>query len=152
MAAFDDVMGHPARALEARLEDTASADECLTVLSAALPVPTEPNLVQRAIAAIAQARGQADLDCIAAQANLSPRQFRRRCLEESGLTPRRLCRVLRFRHAAALAESGRRRPDWAGIAAEAGYFDQANLVGDFREFTGRTPMAVFSNTAHAALA
>jgi len=154
-AAFDDVMGRAARTLQARLDDAPSADQCLTVLATALPVPDQPspNPVQQAIAAIAHTRGQADLDRIAAQANLSPRQFRRRCREESGLTPKRLCRVLRFRHAATLAESGSRsRPDWAAIAAEAGYFDQAHLVRDFREFTGRTPMSVFSNTAPAALA
>jgi AraC-like DNA-binding protein len=75
---------------------------------------------------------------------LSPRQFRRRCLEESGLTPKRLSRVLRFRHACRIARAAK-RPNWSDIALEAGYFDQAHLIRDFHKFTGLTPMAVFSN-------
>ena len=88
----------------------------------------------------------ADLDGIACAANLSPRNFRRRCLHESGLGPKRLCRVLRFQHTCRLAGAAR-RPDWPAIALEAGYFDQAHLIRDFHEFTGLTPMAVFFNTA-----
>ena len=61
----------------------------------------------------------------------------------SGLRPKQLCRVLRFRRACALA--GRGLP-WGLVAAEAGYFDQAHLIRDFHEFTGDTPMSVFSNT------
>jgi AraC-like DNA-binding protein len=37
------------------------------------------------------------------------------------------------------------------IALESGYFDQAHLIRDFRQFTGRPPMSVFSNTAAAPI-
>jgi hypothetical protein len=54
---------------------------------------------------------------------MSPRQFRRRCLEESGLGPKNLSRILRCRHACELAST--RGGGRAAIAADAGCFDQA---------------------------
>jgi len=142
--ALEELWGVSARELTGRL-DQSPADHCARLMMEHLP-PTAPlNPVQRAVEAIVQADGEVDLEHISRHANLSPRQFRRRCLEETGLTPKRLCRVLRFRYALGLA--GRvQSPEWPAIAAEAGYFDQAHLIRDFREFTGQTPMAVFSNT------
>jgi AraC-like DNA-binding protein len=144
-AAMEDVWQRGGLALKRLLDDAKSIQEAMGLLLGRLPVPEEePNPVQRAIGAIAAANGNADLDRIAGQANLSPRQFRRRCLEESGLTPKRLCRVLRFQHACRIA--GRAdRLSWADIALEAEYFDQAHLIRDFQDFTGQPPMAVFSN-------
>jgi AraC-like DNA-binding protein len=143
---LEDLWGRSARDLKVRLDETRSAVECIRAITGQLRFPSgQPGSVQRAVQALAAARGQVDLDEIARQANLSPRQFRRRCLEESGLTPKHLCRVLRFRYACELARAGG-RPEWPSIALEAGYFDQAHFIRDFREFTGKTPMSVFSNT------
>jgi AraC-like DNA-binding protein len=55
-----------------------------------------------------------------------------------GLTPKRLARIARFHHAIHLANSAG-RPDWAGIAVDCGYADQAHLVRDFTTFAGATP-------------
>jgi AraC-like DNA-binding protein len=118
----------------------ASAMDMREILSRVEVDPPEP--IHRAIAAMVEARGTTDLDWIARQANLSIRQFRRRCLDEAGLTPKHLCRILRFRHACKLAA---RDPDWACIAAEAGYYDQAHLIRDCKEFAGLTPVSLFSN-------
>jgi AraC-like DNA-binding protein len=143
---LDDLFGRHARELERRLSDARSPSEAARLLAVSLPAPANaPNSVQRTIAALAATHGLADLDFFSRAANLSPRQFRRRCLEESGLTPKHLCRILRFRRALQLGS--RHLKDWAGIAVETGYFDQAHLIRDFREFTGQTPMAVFSNPA-----
>jgi AraC-like DNA-binding protein len=140
-----DILGRPAAQLERRLQDEEIPENCAAHLMKSLTIPQDPpNSAQRAIGAIAAAHGLVDLDEIASQARLSARQFRRRCLDESGVTPKHLCRILRFRRAYNEAFVN---PDWADIAALAGYFDQAHLIRDFREFTGRTPMAVFSNRA-----
>lgn len=76
------------RELRRRLDDAKSIQDAMRILFGSLPVPPEPSPVQEAITAIARAGGNADLDSVAWQANLSPRQFRRRCLEESGLRPK----------------------------------------------------------------
>jgi AraC-like DNA-binding protein len=146
LVSVEQIWGGAGSTLTSRLDSAGSAAQCIALITAALPAaapPLEP--VHLAIEAITASHGAVDLDFIARQANLGARQFRRRCLEASGLTPKQLCRVLRFRRASALAARG--RPRWSAIAAEAGYFDQAHLIRDFREFTGQTPMSVFSNTA-----
>ena len=144
---MEDVWGTEARTLEERLRQARSPGETMRLLLAGIPKPdASPNSVQRAIEAITAGHGTSDLELVARQANLGVRQFRRRCLEESGLAPKHLSRVLRFRYACELARNSQ-QPEWTSIALEAGYFDQAHLIRDFHEFAGGSPMTVFSNTA-----
>ena len=59
--------------------------------------------------------------------------------EHVGLTPKLFCRVRRF--SALLDQITQGRPvNWAELAAECGYFDQAHLIRDFRAFAGITPL------------
>lgn len=134
IAPLDELWGARARELARRLEDEPDAQS----IAGALIAPPAPDPVKHAIEAIAQAHGAVDLDAAAAKAGMSARQFRRRCFEESGLAPKHLCRILRFRYASQLAARGAGR--WAAIALDAGYFDQAHLIRDFREFTGQAPL------------
>jgi AraC-like DNA-binding protein len=139
-APLEDLWGARGSRLRRQLEDAASAPARFSLIAGALPASARGfDPVHRAIAAIAAANGAIDLDWVARQARLSPRQFRRRAAEEIGLSPKRLCRVLRFRRASALAGQF----GWAAIAAECGYTDQAHLIRDFREFAGAPP-AVFA--------
>jgi AraC-like DNA-binding protein len=68
---------------------------------------------------------------------LSPRQYRRRFEETVGLPPKLYQRIRRFQ--AALAVLGRRPV--AEVALECGYYDQAHLIRDFKQFAGLTPTA-----------
>ncbi len=113
-APLEDVWMRRGPDLKRRLDDAKSIQEALGLLLGSLNVPADgPNPVQRAIEAIAAANGNADLESVACHANLSPRPFRRRCLEARGLTPTRLCRVLRFQHACRIAGSAE-RPELVG--------------------------------------
>jgi AraC-like DNA-binding protein len=59
--------------------------------------------------------------------------------EHVGLTPKVFCRVQRFRTAVQKLE--KRQPvQWAELAADCGYFDQAHLIRDFQAFSGMTPL------------
>jgi AraC-like DNA-binding protein len=75
---------------------------------------------------------------VARRLGLSERQLERRFAVATGLTPAVYRRVLRFRR---LLEIRDRIPDWAGAAAEAGYFDQAHMTREFTQFTGVSPRA-----------
>ena len=72
----------------------------------------------------------------AARAGLLPRTLVRRFEQRVGLTPKRFARVRRLQR---ILKSARRGGEWAAIAAEHGYTDQAHLVHDFRDLTGITP-------------
>jgi AraC-like DNA-binding protein len=103
---------------------------------ACFPRPADPSPVERAIAYLERAGGCASVDDLADEAGMSARQFRRVCLEKTGLTPKLLARVLRFRHAAARVHAAQSA---VALALDCGYYDQAHLIRDFREFAGRTP-------------
>lgn len=74
----------------------------------------------------------------AGQAGLSTRQLDRYFDRWLGLPPKTVCRIARFRAAWSMgfASPGL---DWATIALECGYADQAHLCREFREFSGVTP-------------
>ncbi len=71
---------------------------------------------------------------------LSAKRFIERFKTEVGVTPKRFCRIRRFQQAVTLAH-GRRDIDWAEVALDCGYFDQAHFIHDFRSFAGLTPTA-----------
>lgn len=59
--------------------------------------------------------------------------------EHVGLTPKLFCRVRRF--GILLAHMEKSMPvNWAELATDCGYFDQAHLIRDFRAFAGITPL------------
>jgi AraC-like DNA-binding protein len=99
--------------------------ERLLVATSALDVPDSPS-----IAVLADRLG------------LTVRTFERHMLHHVGLAPKTLHRVLRFRRAFRLLErvpTGR----WDRAALAAGYFDQAHMIRDFKEFAGAPPSAFF---------
>jgi AraC-like DNA-binding protein len=82
---------------------------------------------------------------------VSTRTLERRVLDHSGLTPSALRRVLRFRRAFRMLDQS---PEgtWSTVAANAGYFDQAHLIRDFRQFAGSPPGDFFQRDPDLARA
>ncbi|MFJ3038876.1 MULTISPECIES: AraC family transcriptional regulator [Streptomyces] len=86
------------------------------------------------------ARGCVQVGAVAAELGWSRRHLTERFRGEMGLSPKTFARVLRFEHAHGLATARDRLP-WPEVATVSGYADQAHLVRDWNEFTGRTPTA-----------
>ncbi|MGW9601313.1 helix-turn-helix domain-containing protein [Streptomyces albidoflavus] len=86
------------------------------------------------------ARGGVQVGALAAELGWSRRYLTERFRGELGLSPKTFARVLRFAQAHELAAVADPLP-WGEVAAVSGYADQAHLVRDWREFTGRSPTA-----------
>jgi AraC-like DNA-binding protein len=138
---LEDLWGARARSLRERVCDARSDEERARILvETAMHAVGARTPVQRAIGAMEKRRGLVSLDWVAREAGLSARHFRRVAIRETGLSPKLLARILRFRHAESrvVAESG----DHAGLAAECGFADQAHMIAEFKRFAGRTPSVV----------
>ena len=136
---LEDLWGARGRALLMQMADAASPQHCAALLSRALrPSPTRTPL-QRALAWMETNAGCVSLDEVASHAGLSVRQFRRNCVQQAGVSPKLLARVLRFRKA--LGQVRAQAGEHAGLAADCGYFDQSHFIAEFQRFAGKTPAA-----------
>jgi cytochrome c553/AraC-like DNA-binding protein len=90
----------------------------------------------------------ARMSSVAASLGVSDRHLRRVFREAIGMSPKQFARLARFRQALRAARN-ESRPGWAGIAATAGYFDQAHLIADFRAIAGVAPRALLSELGGA---
>jgi AraC-like DNA-binding protein len=98
-------------------------------------------LAHRAVALIRRARGSVGVREVAAALGVGERRLQRAFDRSVGLSPKVLSRVLRLRQAIRqLDGAGHRGPrSWAGLAASAGYADQAHLIREFKALAGVTP-------------
>jgi AraC-like DNA-binding protein len=148
--ALDDLWGARAGHLADRLLDTSLASTRIAIIEEQLTSQLNDRIAlsptQRALLWAEQRRGCVSIDELADHSGLSPRQLRRNCHELTGLTPKQLCRALRFRHAAAKASSGE-RGQWSDLALECGYYDQAHFINEFRELSGLTPSEYYAAQA-----
>ncbi len=79
----------------------------------------------------------ASVSAVAVALGVSERHLRRAFHETVGVSPKAFARLMRFDRALRVA----REPGplgWAGIAAAAGYYDQAHLIAEFRAIAGVT--------------
>ncbi|GAA1857629.1 AraC family transcriptional regulator [Asanoa iriomotensis] len=82
--------------------------------------------------------GAAPVAALAAETGWTRRHLGAVFRRELGLPPKVLARLIRFERAHRLS-SRAATAGWAAVAADAGYYDQAHLIRDFRTFTGSTP-------------
>lgn len=69
---------------------------------------------------------------------LSHRRFSLLFHSQTGLAPKVFCRVRRFQRVLRQICAAR-RVNWARIALDCGYYDQAHFIHDFQSFSGFTP-------------
>ncbi|MFD7989857.1 helix-turn-helix domain-containing protein, partial [Kitasatospora indigofera] len=102
------------------------------------PPRAAPRQAEAVLALITDTPALVRVDQVAAVAGISVRGLQRLFAEYVGAGPKWVLRRARLHEAAARAEQGT-GVDWAALAADLGYADQAHLVRDFTAVVGAPP-------------
>jgi AraC-like DNA-binding protein len=153
---LQDVWGASARQLCDRLAEAPLIESAVSLIESQLRKHLSAHTnnrrglspTQRVLQWAEQERGLVRVDDLAHHAGLSARQLRRLCLQLTGLTPKQLCRTIRFRHAAVQARLAQGN-DWAQVALDCGYYDQSHFINEFHALSGLTPSQYCSNASLA---
>ena len=134
---LESVLGREARRLRHDLARCSSSEARVDKLATRIVRWPKVNDVQQAIGGLTRNRGRLSVADFADAAGVGERQLRWTCLRHSGLAPKQLARILRFRHASNLLHEGVH--DLARLALDCGYYDQAHMTLDFRDLAGASP-------------
>ncbi|MFE7897588.1 helix-turn-helix domain-containing protein [Streptomyces sp. NPDC057424] len=146
LAGLDELWGTDGTVLRERLLEAMAAGgpeaglrELETALLGRAVRPLEPDPAVRLAAALLD-RGT-PVGEVADRLGWSAGRLARRCGEQLGLPPKRYARIRRFQRLLGRVNAGHGAPDWAALAADCGYHDQAHLIHEFRALAGITPTA-----------
>ena len=102
----------------------------------------EDRMVAHAVGRFEATSGRARIADVARELGFSVRQMERRFVDAVGISPKLFCRMQRFERMFSRMQCQDAR--WVELAISCGYYDQAHLIRDFREFTGTTPTALLA--------
>jgi AraC-like DNA-binding protein len=127
--------------LAERLGPELAPREALSRLVAVAHTLTAASPPDRAVQDAARRLGdpRSRVEPLAGQLGLSERQLRRRFHASVGYGPKTLQRVLRFRRLLAGIDRASGSPDFARLAFDAGYSDQAHMTRDCGRLAGLSP-------------
>ncbi|MFP2926758.1 helix-turn-helix domain-containing protein [Pyxidicoccus sp. 3LG] len=133
--------------LQRKLEARASPGAAFALLQdfvsrrlAAVRTASGPRAAQ-ALRWLQSSGGQVRVSTLARTLGMSERTLHRAVLDEAGVPPKLLARVLRFQRALTLLRSGA-GADLSDVALACGYADQAHLSREVRDLAGLTPTAL----------
>jgi AraC-like DNA-binding protein len=137
------IFGDAAHAIEQAILATEDEDE-MTAAASAFLLDRIPKLdkkvdeVRQLVARILRERDILTVEDFAARTGISVRFLQRLFSQYVGASPKWVIRRYRLHELLEQMHSGR-RPDWAELAVDLGYFDQAHLINDFKSIVGYAP-------------
>jgi AraC-like DNA-binding protein len=139
---LQDMFGARARQLRERLLETASPMARLALLERWLrqlrDAPAWDAVIMHAVAVLARVPEVPCIGRLQRDSGYSAHRFGMLFRRHVGMTAKQYARLLRFSNVVEMA-SPDGQPDWARIAVDGGYCDQAHLSHEFRRFAGITP-------------
>jgi AraC-like DNA-binding protein len=138
-----DVLPARYRGLGDRLQELASWDARFELLDRLLGASiaearTRTNVVAWAVDRIEQSGGAIEMRSLARELGYSRKHVIDLFRDQVGIPPKLLARIVRFDRLVQHLKRGS-AGTWADLALEFGYYDQAHLIRDVKQFTGTTP-------------
>ena len=140
---LEDLLGGAAALLVEQLHEAPSWDARFDLVDEFVAArlaqarPPSPS-VAWAWKRLGENRGRLEIGALAGELGCSRKHLIAQFREQVGLPPKMVARILRFRGVLESLERGN-GTRLAEVAQECGYYDQAHLNRDFREFAGITP-------------
>lgn len=103
---------------------------------------TLPSLVSYMLKEIDKTDGDIRIQELADKTGYSTRHINNQFKSHVGITPKLYIRIVRFQHCFGMIRS-REDSDFAALAEDAGYYDQAHFINEFKEFSLSTPTQIF---------
>jgi AraC-like DNA-binding protein len=141
---FSDVMGRAGEQFETQIAEAADWETRFDLLDRFLlqrvgqsqPVS---GAVRHAWDRLRDTRGAMPVAALAEELGWSRKHLACKFSEDVGLAPKTIARLFRFRRVVDRS-ADELASRWTDVALDAGYFDQAHLIRDFRQFAGMTPV------------
>ncbi|MFN0175204.1 MAG: helix-turn-helix domain-containing protein [Saprospiraceae bacterium] len=130
--------------VEEMLHEAGNMAERLRIVEAFLAGKLRRPLIDKAmvhaVGLISQSNGVIPVEHLAKECFMSRRNFLRRFEASIGINPKMFSRLVRFQQVFAAMDAHPKNADWGQIAYDAGYFDQAHFINDFKELSGMSPL------------
>ncbi len=97
------------------------------------------DLVNLAVTLIKQAGGNIKINLLSEKLNISQAQFEKRFRKIVGASPKKFASIVRLRSVLNATNIS----SYTTLGLDAGYYDQAHFIKDFKSFTGLTPEQYF---------
>jgi AraC-like DNA-binding protein len=98
------------------------------------------EVITWAVEIIKKHAGDLKIAMLAQQLKISQSQLEKRFRKIVGASPKKFASIVRFRHVLNIAQS---EINMTQLGLEAGFFDQAHFIKEFKSFTGVTPEQYF---------
>lgn len=121
--------------------DTAKLEVVEQFLISRLNQPITDNLVLAALSLIHKAKGNIRIKDLTEQLHTSQSPLEKRFRQVVGASPKKFASIVRFKHT---LQTFNPQHSLTELGYEAGFYDQAHFIKEFKNFTGETPETFFN--------
>ncbi len=144
-----ELFGEEGDELAAKVIGASSNNERLVIVEAFLldkleTTTAHSRLAKGSVDLMLELKKQANVKDLSDKLIMQRRSLERQCTEAIGLSPKQFSKIIRLRVALKMIRD-KSFSNMTLIAHEAGYYDQAHFIKDFKEFTGQSPKHFYAD-------